>query len=148
MTVVTKSTQHISQFDGYLLEVTLSESKSCPKSSDEPLMSTMILLRDLSSFCETLNRSIAGTAVTIDVKVAPLLEKPTLVYKDTLDVFVSQEIQRSLLAPFSACIRAVPDARVHGHVSPQLAITTVKDMRKDEWSDPRELVQKIVSERF
>lgn len=144
VTVVTTNAQHISQFDGYLLDVTLSESKSSPKSSDEPQMSAMILLRDLPSFCETLNRSIADTAVTVDVKVAPLLEEPIPVYKDTLHVFISQELQRSLLAPFSAYIRAVPDVRVHGHVSPQLAITTVKDMRKDEWSDPREFLQKIV----
>ncbi|KAF7679565.1 hypothetical protein GT037_003313 [Alternaria burnsii] len=134
ITVVTTNAQHISQFDGYLLEVTLLESKFSPKSSDEPRMSIMILLRDLPSFYETLNRPIADAAVTIDVKVAPLLNKPIPIYKDTLHPFISQEIQRSLLAPFSAYIRVVPDVRVHGHVSHQLAITTVKDMRKDEWT--------------
>lgn len=148
ITVVTTNAQHISQFDGYLLEVTLLESKFSPKSSDEPRMSAMILLRDLPSFYETLNRPIADAAVTIDVKVAPLLNKPIPIYKDTLHPFISQEIQRSLLAPFSAYIRVVPDVRVHGHVSHQLAITTVKDMRKDEWSDHRGILQKIVIERL
>ncbi|KAG9195738.1 hypothetical protein G6011_00859 [Alternaria panax] len=133
VTVITTNDQHISQFGGHMLAVTLSESVPSPKPSEEPPMSTMILSRNLPSFCETLNRRGCDKTVTLDVKAAPLIDKPASPYKDTFDAVLSEEIQHSLLVPFSTHIQAFPDVHVHSHVSPQLAVMTAEVIRKDEY---------------
>ena len=141
VTVITHNDLHISQFKGHILSVTLS----MPAPSHEPPMSVMLLARDLPSFCEKINRCTLNNTLIVDVDVAPLLGEHTSLHKDSFDAFVSEEIQLSLLAPFKTHMRGLKNVRVHGRVSPGLAIATAKDMCQNEWSDPTELLHQLQS---
>ncbi|KAI4693656.1 uncharacterized protein J4E84_002230 [Alternaria hordeiaustralica] len=141
VTVITYNDLHISQFKGHILSVTLS----MPAPSHEPPMSVMLLARDLPSFCEKINRCTLNNTLIVDVDVAPLLGEHTSLHKDSFDAFVSEEIQLSLLAPFKTHMRGLKNVRVHGRVSPGLAIATAKDMCQNEWSDPTELLHQLQS---
>jgi hypothetical protein len=140
VTVIALDEQLTSQVRSPVLVVILSESAPSPEWADWSSMSVMLLPRDFPSFCETFDRGGFDRTTTIDVKVASLLDEPATPYKDTFDAFISEETQRSLLAPFANYLRGFKDIRVHGHVSPQLAITTKESMRKDEWPDTSKLL--------
>jgi hypothetical protein len=151
ITVISKKEKYNTEFNGYLLALMLScpitfPNDSCPKE----VMSIMLRAQDLAVFCILLTQidpvcpgSVA--ALRVDLKLAPALDEPVSPHKDSLNDFVTDEVQQSLLAPFRACIRGVKNVVIHGHVSAGLATATIDDMGQNEWTDPVGLLHSLTS---
>jgi hypothetical protein len=60
---VSTDAQNVSQFKGYLLELTMSSPEAFPDEEDNPIpmhpMSAMLLARDLPEFCHSMSRGTA-----------------------------------------------------------------------------------------
>jgi len=119
--VITAHEPCVTQFQGYVLSITLAHQPSQPSlvdlasSGTSPMAphSVMILAKDLDSLRETLMEEDSSTTLcTIDV--APNLETALPHYKDTISAFFSEQTQEALISPLGKHMRGFENFAING----------------------------------
>ncbi|KAF2846673.1 hypothetical protein T440DRAFT_521645 [Plenodomus tracheiphilus IPT5] len=140
--VITTDGRRTSQFQGYVMHMTLSKpafSLSAFQFSDVEIM---MLRSDLPRLCEQLDiESVMEDANSTAHSHASLRAEVKLNY--SFGRFFTLKIQERLLAPIATLLRGIPNMRILGPVDPALAQAVTAEVAQPRWTDPKATLEEV-----
>ncbi|KAL1874847.1 hypothetical protein Daus18300_003388 [Diaporthe australafricana] len=151
--VVTSKTEHVMNFKGYVLAVSIALSiPPRPQSSEIGYpFKAMILAKDLEMLCRGLYLSLGeielGNKLVLQLNLGLVVESDCEPngYKDleSLERYFTEKTQKELIQPFRTELRDLHNVQVCGRVSDDIAKSALKDMASSKWTSPQGFLNKL-----
>lgn len=155
--IVTANPHHVSQFKGYVLEVTMTSHEQpvlwMPPRAHDPF-EVMILARDLKALCFGLmegNKIIPGFAgrvnLTLNLGFVVTVGREARDYEnlEALETYFSEKTQKEILQPFRDNLYDMQNIQVRGLVSADVASSTCEGAASSEWGGPQEVLDYLTA---
>lgn len=142
--VVTTKACEVSNFNGYVMHLTLSKPKLLlierPFAYAE--YELMILRADLPSFCKKLDiETVMADANTRTDEYTSISASVRM--NRGYGHFMTPRIQQQLLQPFATLLRGIPNLFIEGSIDGALAAAVSKEVAKPRWIEPDAILGEI-----
>ncbi|KAH9871051.1 hypothetical protein J1614_006625 [Plenodomus biglobosus] len=140
--VVTTDARKASQFQGYLMHMTLSKPAFTPSAFQLSDFEILMLRSDLPRLCEQLDiESVMEDVNSTTNGHASLRAEIKLNY--SFGQFFTLKIQERLLEPVATLLRGIPNMRILGPVDPTLAQAVTAQVAQPRWTDPDATLEEV-----
>jgi hypothetical protein len=140
--VITTDARKASQYNGYVMHMTLSKPMFSPSDFQFSEFEIMMLRSDLPTLCEKLDiESVMADANSTTSEHASVHASVRLNYAYTR--FFTPKIQERLLSPIATYIRGIPSLKIYGAVDPTLAQHVQDEVAKPRWTEPEATIEEI-----
>jgi hypothetical protein len=140
--VVTTNVHEISQFNGYVMHMTLSKPVFTPGPFAFSEYEMMMLRSDLPNLCEKLDVESVMTDANVTTKEYAALGA-SVQFNHAYAQFLTPKIQESLLEPITTLLRGIPDLQIRGPVDAAIAKHAINEVAKPRWTDPEATLGEI-----
>lgn len=156
MPIVTKDTDRVSHFKGYVLEVNMSyHGEPLPPRGETGALEAMILAAHLGFLCErlmvgnTVLRFSSGLTLRLDVGPVVAASREAWDYKDpeSLQCYFTEKTQQELLKPLRDNLYAVRDVQVCGLVSTDVVSSTLNAVASSRWGCPQDVLEYVTARK-
>ncbi|KAF2821083.1 hypothetical protein CC86DRAFT_303358 [Ophiobolus disseminans] len=133
--IVSSNQDEVSQFNGYVMHLTLSKPLVRPSPSALVKYEIMMMRADLPNLCEKLDvESVMTDANATTSEHTALYASIRL--NSVYSSFFTPKIQEHLLRPIATHLRGLPDLEISGPVDAALAQEISDEVAKPRWTDP------------
>lgn len=140
--VVTTDARKASQFQSYLMHMTLSKPAFTPSTFQFAHFEILMLRSDLPRLCEQLDiESVMEDVNSTTNGHASVRAEIKLNY--SFGQFFTLKIQERLLEPVALLLRGLPNMRILGPVDPTLAQAVIAQVAQPRWTDPDATLEEV-----
>jgi hypothetical protein len=140
--VITTNARKVSQFNGYVMHMTLSKPAFSPSVYQFSEFEIMMLRSDLPKLCEQLDiESVMADANSTTSEHTYIHASVRLDYDQTRHF--TPWYQQRLLEPITSSLRGVPTFRITGPVNYTVAKNIKNEVAKPRWTDHESTIEEI-----
>lgn len=140
--IVTSNRDEVKQFNGYLMQITLSKPVFAPSPLALAEYEIMMLRADLPNLCKKLDVESVMTDANATTNEHTSLHA-SIRFNYAYGRFFTPKIQTHLLQPIANFLRGIPNLKISGPVDAIVAQNVVGEVAQPRWTDPESTLGEI-----